>query len=161
MWKQSKQFLLACGVFVSRLSILPPNFRPLGSFGFFGSNPLFFFASIVAFDLLVKGLYPGFEFTYLGFAAYPLLGWLARRSFKRQALLLPAASFAFFLLSNLGVWWYWYDHTLAELALCYTLALPFYQRTLIGDLVFGYGYLAVKALHGSKLLSPTQPRARA
>lgn len=156
----SKQALGALGSFVARLGALPANISPLGSFGFFGGNVLFYFTSIVAFDLLVKGLYPGFWFTYLGFAAYPLLGSLAKRSWKHQAFLLPVASFTFFLLSNFGVWWFWYDHTWSELLLCYSLALPFYQRTLLGDLGFGYGYLAVKALYGSKLLSPIQHLAR-
>jgi len=29
------------------------------------------------------------------------------------------------------------------LLLCYSLAMPFYARSLIGDMVFGYGYLLV------------------
>jgi hypothetical protein len=158
--KFEKQFLGALGSFVSRIEILPANMSPLGSFGFFGGNTVLYFVSIIAFDLLVKGTYAGFWFTYLGFAMYPLLGYLARKNWKHQALLLPAASFLFFLLSNLGVWWYWFDHTWEKLLLCYTLALPFYQRTLIGDLAFGYGYLAVKALYGSKLLSSVQRLTR-
>ena len=100
-----------------------------------------FFAVIIGFDIYVKGLYPGFWLTYVGFAAYPILGYLSRGKLKRQLIGLPAASFTFFILSNLGVWWYWYELTLANLLLVYSLALPFYQRTLIGDLFFGYGYL--------------------
>ncbi|MBP7842859.1 hypothetical protein KA017_02550, partial [Candidatus Woesebacteria bacterium] len=135
-----KQTLAVALVFISRLNILPANISPLGSFGFFG-NPILFAVSIVAFDLLVKGIYPGFWLTYVGFASYAVLGRLSKNSLKRQLVLLPFASFLFFLLSNLGVWWYWYDHTLAGLLLCYSLAVPFYSKTLIGDLFFGYGYL--------------------
>lgn len=137
------QLALATSVGVSRLGILPANISPLGSYGFFG-NPVFYAVSIVAFDLLIKGIYPGFWLTYIGFACYPLLGYLTRKSLGKQMLALPLASFLFFLLSNLGVWWYWYDHTWAELMLCYALAVPFYARTLVGDLVFGYGYLVLK-----------------
>jgi len=137
------QVIASVSIFISRLGVLPANISPLGSFGFF-SNPLMFGISIVAFDVLVKGIYPGFWLTYLGFAAYPLLGYLARNNLDKQIVFLPLASLLFFLLSNLGVWWYWYDHTFAKLILCYTLALPFYTRTLLGDLVFGYGYLIVK-----------------
>lgn len=130
--------------FVSRLGLLPGNISPLGSFGFFGGSPVWFMVSVVAFDVLVGGLYKGFWLTYLGFLIYPLLGKVAGGRWQRQALLLPLASFGFFLISNLGVWWYWYPKTWEGLLLCYTLAVPFYARTLAGDLGFGYGYLVVK-----------------
>lgn len=136
------QFLTAASVFISRLNILPANISPLGSFGFFG-NPFLFGASIVAFDFLVKGVYPGFWLTYVGFACYPILGKLAGESIKRKVFLLPLASLLFFFFSNLGVWWYWYDHTLVKLLVCFSLAVPFYTRTLMSDLVFGYGYLLI------------------
>lgn len=138
------QFFGAAASFVSRLDMLPANFSPLGSFGFFGGNPVLFGVTIIAFDVFVKGFYQGFWLTYIGFACYPVLGWLAKKSPLRQVVALPLASFLFFLISNLGVWLYWYDHTWSQLLVCYSLALPFYQRTLIGDLVFGYGYLLFK-----------------
>lgn len=130
-------------VFLSRLTILPANIKPVGAFGFFG-NPILYFASIIAFDMFIKGFYPGFWITYLGFAAYPILGFIAkqsRRSTRSSLLLLPTASFLFFLISNFGVWLLWYPATWQGLLACYLLAVPFYTRTLVGDLVFGYGYL--------------------
>lgn len=149
----SAQVITALAVFVSRLGSLPANFSPLGSFGFFGSKPILFFAVIISFDIFVKGLYPGFWLTYLGFAAYPILGFLTRKHWKRQLIGLPAASLLFFLLSNFGVWLYWYEPTLSNLLLVYSLGLPFYQRTLIGDLFFGYGFMAAIRLkpHLTKL----------
>jgi len=139
----SKSFTAAIAVFVSRLGYLPANVSPLGSFGFFGKNNWLFFTIIILFDWLVGGFYPGFWMTYLGFAMYPLLGKLAKNT-RSKLILLPLASFSFFLLSNLGVWWYWYPHTWAGLTTCYLLSVPFYKRTLVGDLIFGYGYLVVK-----------------
>jgi hypothetical protein len=136
----SSQLLATLVVFVSRLNVLPANISPLGSLGFFG-NPLLYALSIMAFDLGVKGIYPGVWFTYAGFAVYPLLGWLTKNQVRKQLVALPVASFLFFIISNFGVWWYWYDHTWVKLITCYTLALPFYTRTLISDMVFGYGYL--------------------
>lgn len=144
-----KQFIAIIGVFISRLNVLPANVSPLGTFGFFG-NPILYGISIIAFDLFVKGLYPGFLFTYLGFAFYAILGNFAKNTFKIQVVFLPLASFLFFLISNFGVWWYWYDHTLTDLLLCYTLALPFYTRTLVGDLFFGYTYLLLNNLNTLK-----------
>lgn len=129
----------ALAVFISRLDLLPANVSPVGSFGFFGNFRLFFI-TIILFDWLVGGFYPSFWVTYLGFAMYPLLGRIAKNT-KLKILLLPLASFMFFLISNLGVWWYWYPHTITGLTTCYLLAVPFYKRTLIGDLIFGYGYL--------------------
>jgi hypothetical protein len=139
----SRSFTTAAAVFVSRLGYLPANVSPLGSFGFFGKNNWLFFTIIILFDWLVGGFYPGFWITYLGFAMYPMLGKLAKNT-RFKLILLPLASFSFFLISNLGVWWYWYPHTWAGLTTCYLLAVPFYKRTLVGDLVFGYGYLLVK-----------------
>lgn len=130
--------------YFSRFSFLPANVSPLGAYGFFGGQPLFYFASILAFDFFKGGFYQGFLWTYLGFAAYPLLAYLARRSTKRQLLFLPLASFAFFLLSNFGVFFAWYSHDLQGFLACYALALPFYTRTLMGDLFFGYGFLLLK-----------------
>lgn len=138
-----RQLGAVVAAFVSRLGALPANISPLGSVGFFG-NPVLFAVSILAFDLFVKGIYPGFWLTYVGFACYPLLGKLAGNSLRKQLLFLPLSSLLFFVFSNLGVWWYWYDHTLAKLVLCYALAVPFYARTLASDVAFGYGFLAVK-----------------
>ena len=56
------------------------------------------------------------------------------------------ASLLFFLISNFGVWLNWYPRTTEGLVHCYLLALPFYGRTLMGDLSFGYGYLLLRQL---------------
>lgn len=138
-----KQVLTATAVFISRLGLLPANLSPVGSFGFFG-NPILYALSLVAFDFLVGGIYKNMLFTYAGFGAYALLGQIARDNVKRQVVLLPVASFLFFLLSNLGSFVYWYPQTWTGLVACYVAALPFYTRTLIGDVFFGYGYLLVK-----------------
>jgi hypothetical protein len=131
-------------VIISRLGLFPANISPLGSYGFFSRNFFLYFATIIIFDRFVGGFYSGFWVVYLGFLVYPLLGKVAGASLKRKALLLPIASFLFFIISNLGVFYFWYPHTLEGLLTCYTLALPFYTRTLIGDVVFGYGYLVLK-----------------
>lgn len=133
-------------VFVLRLHVLPPNVSALGAYGFFGNSISLFFFNILVFDYLVGGHYKGYLFTYLAFLAYPLFSKSAQNSTKKQVLYLPLASFVFFLVSNFGVWLYWYPHTIDGLLKCYLLALPFYRNTLIGDLVFGWGYLVVRII---------------
>lgn len=144
-----KNVVAAVLVYFSRFIGLMPNFSPLGSFGFFGSSPLLFFAIIALFDFTKGGFYPGFIFTYLGFASYVVLGKLAKKN-SQKLVLLPTASFLFFLISNFGVWLYWYDHTFEALLRCYLVALPFYKNTLISDMFFGYGYMGMKALSKRK-----------
>lgn len=135
---------LPAAILISRLGVFPANISPLGSYGFFSKNFILYFATIILFDRFVGGLYSGFWVVYLGFLVYPLLGKVAGSNPKRQALFLPLASFLFFIISNLGVFYFWYPHTLAGLITCYTLALPFYTRTLVGDVIFGYGYLILR-----------------
>ena len=143
--KNFNKVALTLAVYISRFGFLPANISPLGSFGFFGGNLVFYLLVIVGFDIFKGGFYPGFLFTYLGFFAYWLFGKFAK-SQKSKIVLLPAASFTFFLVSNFGVWWHWYPHTFSGLLTCYALAIPFYKNTLLGDLLFGYGFLGVKAV---------------
>ncbi len=113
------QFVVAIGVFVSRLSFLPANFSPLGSFGFFGGNIFLFAISIITFDFFFGGTYKGMIFTYFGFFSYFLLGRIAKDNVKLQLTLLPLASILFFLFSNFGSWLYWYPQNLAGIGSLY------------------------------------------
>lgn len=140
----SRSFFAASLTYLSRFNFLPANISPLGSYGFFGGNLCFYFLSILAFDFFKGGFYQGFLWTYLGFAAYPFFAFLAKKSVHRQLFFLPLASFTFFLLSNFGVFFAWYEHSWQGFFNCYLLALPFYSRTLMGDLFFGYGLLLLK-----------------
>jgi hypothetical protein len=154
--KKLRPSITAIAVFISRLGVFPPNISAVGSFGFFSQNLPLYVAITIGFDLLIGGLYKGFWFTYLGFFAYYLFGRFAK-TLPKQIVLLPLASFTFFLLSNLGVWWYWYPHTIDGLLRCYLLAVPFYRNTLIGEVLFGYGYLAVKHINNSTMFTSIRP----
>jgi hypothetical protein len=66
-----------------------------------------------------------------------------------------ASSTVFFIATNFAVWAFspMYEKTFAGLALCYTMAIPFFQNTIAGDMmwsgiVFGV-YFALR--HFSKL----------
>src|SRR5687768_15191801 len=118
----NKEMVGALGVYASRLGMLPANISPVGAFGFFG-NPVLYFLSLLAFDFLVGGVYRDMLFTYTGFGMYALLGYFARTNVKHQAILLPVASFLFFLISNFGTFLYWYPNTWQGLAACYLAAV--------------------------------------
>jgi hypothetical protein len=42
----------------------------------------------------------------------------------------------FFVLSNLGVWYFYYPLTWAGLTSCFVLAIPFFVNALAGDLFY-------------------------
>ncbi|MEL7337362.1 MAG: DUF6580 family putative transport protein, partial [Planctomycetota bacterium] len=83
---------------------------------------------------------------YSGFIAAVGIGWVSKRVSKDQPSLGKglsvlggslAASLAFFLISNFGVWLAgWYPMNAAGLLQCYFNAIPFFRNALIGDLSF-------------------------
>ena len=147
------QTLFAGLTLVLRFGFLPPNVSGVGAVGFASSSILPLIITTVGFDLIKGGFYSGFWWTYTGFFGYWIFGRLAEKSIKKRLALLPLASLLFFALSNFGVWLSWYPHTLQGLLTCYTLALPFYRNTLIGDLVFGSVAIAAMHLLSSKNIS--------
>jgi hypothetical protein len=58
-----------------------------------------------------------------------------------------AGSLLFFIVTNLGDWWLYYQHTSRALVNCYVSAIPFFRNTIFGDvagaaLLFGGWSLA-------------------
>ena len=48
------------------------------------------------------------------------------------------SSILFFIITNFGVWtiWDYYPKTINGLLLCYTMAIPFFQNTLLGTIIY-------------------------
>jgi hypothetical protein len=69
-----------------------------------------------------------------------------------------SSSVAFYLLTNLAVWFAWYEHTWNQLLHCYVLALPFFGYTLASDLLFSASFFALYVLavrlRGARLAPP-------
>jgi hypothetical protein len=151
------RFLTLAGILLmavlSRLLPHPDNFTPLAALALFGGAT--FSRRSVAFALLMGvllisdlcmevfygyGLYPGMWVNYLAFASIVAIGLLLRseRSVPAIALGAIAGSVWFFLLSNFGTWLAsgMYAHTFEGLVQCYTMGLPFFRNTFIGDLVY-------------------------
>jgi hypothetical protein len=150
----------------SRLLPHPINFAPIGALGLFAGAYLNRRGTwaVPLLALLVSDAVLGFyhpmlmAFVYGGFAVGGLLGRRflhERRTPVRLGLCALAGSAAFFLLSNFGVWVCGgclgaglYPRTWSGLVTCYTMALPFFRNTVLGDLfytaaLFG-GYEAVQ-----------------
>ena len=72
-------------------------------------------------------------FVYLSFMCISYIGINSKKITNGTIL---GSSLLFFLVTNLGVWYLGYPNTLAGLVSCYTLALPFFVNTIIGDLFF-------------------------
>jgi hypothetical protein len=131
----------------TRLIPHPPNMTSLTAVALFGGayfsdKRLAFAVPLIALFLsdLVLGFYHHMEVVYLSFALIVTIGlWLQSH---RTALPIAGAalvsSVLFFALTNFGVWAFdaLYPKTLGGLIACYVAAIPFFQNTLIGDLLY-------------------------
>jgi hypothetical protein len=145
----------------------PPNFAPIGAMALFGGavlgRPLFAFGvpllALALSDLLLNAWYLGTPFVtpdIFIYGSFMLIGCLGTMLRRRSPLALAAGSLAgsviFFALTNFGVWARGglYPRTLEGLATSYTMAIPFFRNTVLGDLawnaaLFGaWGLLARK-----------------
>lgn len=133
---------------LSRVLPHPPNFTPLGAIGLFAGAKferkslafLVAFASLFLSDCFL-GFHALMPVIYGLFAMSVVLGRLVQRySINAGSLAYLAAGNAviFFVLSNFAVWVFGsgYPKTLEGLVLCFTAAIPFFQNTVAGDLIY-------------------------
>jgi hypothetical protein len=126
---------------LSRFLPHPPNFTPIAAIALlsskgFNNRWIVFLIPIVSLfisDLFI-GLYDTIPFVYVSFALIALLG-LSVKKIKISTVLM--SSTLFFLVSNFGVWLLHYPNSIEGIVQCYTLALPFFLNTILGDLVYG------------------------
>jgi hypothetical protein len=141
-------FLIAIDV-AARLLPHAPGFLPVAASGFFAARmlriaPLAIVVPVLGMILSDVAL-PGEDWRIqaVGFAAIaiPALAGIATR---RWPGILPAvatvavSSFLFWLLSNGAVWVFsgMYPFNLSGLAQCYVAAVPFLEKTVMGDLLW-------------------------
>jgi hypothetical protein len=139
--------LVVFGV-VMRLVPHPANLAPVGAIALFGGAVLprklgwwLPLAIMIVSDLFI-GFYDGIMFTWLGFLLVGLFGMSLRSqsNWFRVPFGALGAAVIFFIVSNFGVWLLgnMYPLTLAGLALCYEMALPFFRNTFFGDFLYGW-----------------------
>jgi hypothetical protein len=114
------------------------------------------FLALFISDLFI-GLHSTMIAVYVSFAAIVFLGMKMKAvSFKNVLGNSILGAVIFFFVTNFGVWLAgWYGHTLAGLATCFELAIPFFRNTLASSvlysgLLFGGFYLAEKFAFESK-----------
>jgi len=141
---QALFFLIALAV-LGRLLPHPDNIAPLAAIGVFAGayldRRLFVLVPLVAAlisDLLGPGLYSlqVMFFVYAGLALSALCGrWFLfqRKKLTRLPITVLVSAVAFYLVSNLGPWWAYYEHSVSGLLTCYANGIPYLFRTLAGD----------------------------
>ena len=155
-----------------RLVPHPPNFTPVGALALFsgamlGKRWLAFAAPLGALLIsdLVLGFYPGVAFVYAATCLAVLVGWFlaGRRSALRIGAAAVGSAILFFLVTNFGMWLFsgFYPPTAAGLAACFVAAVPFFQNSLAGDLVFSALLFGGWALAERALPVLREPRIQA
>ena len=146
--------LIALGV-AGRLLPHPPNFTPMAAIALFAG-----FIFIKRYMAVVAVISTMLLCDYFAFGSLSA-SWFGSKSMfvVYLALLFPivfknflqkklgvlrifgaaiASSTVFFLATNFAVWAFspMYEKTLEGLVLCYTMAIPFFQNTVAGDLIW-------------------------
>ena len=139
--------LIALGV-SARLLPHPPNFAPIMAIALFGGiylpkhwailAPL---AAMFLSDLMIVFYaWPIMLSVYMSFSLSGLVGvWIRQKTTARRIIggtLL--SSILFFLVTNWAVWAFgaMYPHTIGGLFESYTLAIPFFRNSLLGDFFY-------------------------
>ena len=124
----------------SRLLPHPPNFAPITGIALFAAAK--FQSKLTALLLPIVCLFMTDLILGLGwinlvvygtFGMISLVGFLTKKV-RIQTVLL--SSIVFFVVSNLGVWVLYYPLTLEGFMTCFTLAIPFFTNTLLGDMAY-------------------------
>lgn len=125
---------------LARLLPHPPNFAPIASIalftGFHFTNKRWaLFLPLVCMFLsdLYLGIHTLIPVIYTAFTFISFIGLKAK---SLSIMTVIGASTSFFILSNLGVWYFYYPLTFAGLTSCFILAIPFFINSLAGDLFY-------------------------
>ncbi len=125
---------------LSRFLPHPPNFTPVAAIALlsckgFNNRWIAIIIPIIIMFIsdLVLGLHGSIPFVYGAFILISLFGSFVK---KINIGVVLSSSVIFFLVSNFGVWFLYYPSTFTDLVTCYTLAIPFFLNTILGDLFF-------------------------
>jgi len=168
---QSRSYAIGLTVLSALGRMIPhvPNVTPLGASCLFAGSRIGGYLSYLlplAVMLITDPFVGGFSRSSLVvYACFMINVWIGRRLVRQvTAARVGGAAFLcslqFYLLTNLAVWFvssggarHFYARSLNGLLECYAAALPFWGRTLAGDLLFSgalFGMYALLARRGSE-----------
>jgi hypothetical protein len=163
------KFLLAAGlIFAAAFTrLIPhyPNFTAVGAIALFGgtylpNRKLAFAVPFIA--MLLTDLIIGFHHTmwavYLSFALIVLIGLQVSKNKKVSNIFMAtiSSSVLFFVITNFAQWISdpFYAKTGAGLAQCFTMAIPFFTYTALGDMFYVAVIFGAYELAKSKFTIP-------
>ena len=154
--------LLVLGI-LSRLVIHSWNFTPVIALALFGGVYLKKKQAIIlplilfAVTDMVLGFHQVMFFTWGSVVLIAAMGlWVQKnKSFKTILGGGLASAVLFFVVTNFGVWLVsgMYPLTMAGLAECFTLAIPFFRGTLLGTFVYGFVLFGVYEIIAARIKS--------
>jgi hypothetical protein len=163
-----------------RLVPHPPNFAPVGSVALFGGARLRGWQAYVipvlamlVTDPILSHMagFPAYSWASLVIYFCFLVNVVLGRSFLRKtsspariAGVAVAGSIQFFIITNFFVWLgdgALYPHTTGGLVACYVAALPFFARTVLGDLFYSAVLFGAYALLSRRITSGQKHTAAA
>jgi len=146
-----KQFVILIIIVVAALMrLLPhlPNVTPVTAMAlfsgvYFTDKRYAFFIPLLA--MVLSDIVLGFSWiTFFVYASFILVSYIGYASKKIKITTILLSSISFFIITNFGVWLLGYPKTLDGLLECYTLAIPFFRNSLIGDFFYAgvmyYGF---------------------
>ena len=149
MMKTIITFLFISGILaLGRLLPHPPNFTPILATAIFTPyiiNDKWTAMMIPLFAMFISDIIIGFHpymlWVYGAIGISTLLSyWSMRfnRKYIQLGIMTLVSSILFFIITNFGVWlmWDYYPQTLKGLLLCYNMAIPFFQNTIYGTVIY-------------------------
>lgn len=117
-----------------------PNVTPITAMAlfsgvYFTNKNLAYIVPLLA--MVLSDIFLGFSgITVFVYAAFILVSYIGLSSKKVSIKTILISSISFFVITNFGVWLIGYPKTLDGLLECYTLAIPFFRNSLIGDFFY-------------------------
>jgi hypothetical protein len=109
---------------------------------------------VPVFILGLSDVFLGFHLISLFvYSAFLLISFIGTKTKKPNIFTILLGSLSFFIVTNFGVWLIGYPKTWTGIIECYTLALPFFRNSILGDffysgiMIFGYKFVEKKYLN--------------
>lgn len=148
----NNRFFLIAGLIIlaaiTRLIDHPANFSPILAIALFAGATIEnkWFALLIPFlAMALSDFIIGFHlisvFVYFSFGIALMIGFYLRNRLKPSNVLLATltGSVIFFIITNFGSWLtspMYQPLSFESLTRCYTLAIPFFRNSLLGDLTY-------------------------